>query len=236
MPVYVILATAATQQGWMASLVETAFDPQWNLDHRGLIWVTVLVVLFLSGVGLPLPEDVPLTITGFTTYKQCHDQFIFSQYLASFGMVVTAILAGDLVAYWMGRKYGFGLRDRAKFLRRALTDARIARVQRWFDSYGSFTVFLGRQVAGVRFVTFFTAGTMRVKLWKFVFFDFVGCLVTVPVWMTLGTLASHYGAEWLHRIAGRVGVGFVVGAIVVFLLFFLYVKTRERRAARQGAG
>ncbi|MCU0694596.1 MAG: VTT domain-containing protein, partial [Polyangiaceae bacterium] len=107
---------------------------------------------------------------------------------------------------------------------------RIAKVQRWFDRYGSFTVFLGRQVAGVRFVTFFTAGTMRVPLWKFVVFDFIGCLVSVPVWMGLGTLASRDGAKWLHAVAGKVGLGFAFGAIVVFAMFLLFVTLRERKA------
>lgn len=229
---HTIIATAFAQHGWIASIVAPAFDPQWNLDHSGLIWVLVLGLLFLSGVGLPLPEDIPLSITGFTTIKQCHDQFVFSAYLQSFAMVTAAILAGDLVAYWMGRKYGFGLRHRVKFLRRALTDARIDKVQRWFDSYGSFTVFLGRQVAGIRFVTFFTSGTMRMPLWKFISFDFLGCVVSVPVWLLLGTLASRYGAVWLHDIAGRVALGFVLGAVLVFVLFVLLVKLRETKAQR----
>lgn len=220
---------AAAQEQWLPALVNSAFDPEWNVEHRTTIWVSVLVVLFLSGVGLPLPEDIPLTITGFTTFKQCGDRFSLPPFALAFALVTTAILSGDLVAYWMGKTFGFGIRNRFKFLRRALTDARIAKVQRWFDRYGSFTVFLGRQVAGVRFVTFFTAGTMRVPLWKFVLFDFLGCLVSVPVWMTLGALASRYGAPWLHRAASWAGSGFVVGAIAVFLLFLLIIKLRDRR-------
>lgn len=228
--VYALIASAAAEQSWLSTVVQTAFDPQWNLEHRSLIWAIIMVVLFLSGMGLPLPEDIPLTITGFTAFKQSNDAFVFSHYLLAFAMVTVAILSGDLVAYWAGRRYGMGLRDRFRFARRVLTEKRLAKVQRWFDKYGSFTVFLGRQVAGVRIVTFFTSGAMRVPIWKFVLFDFIGCCVTVPVWMTLGTLAARYGSEWLNHIAGRVGVVFVIAAIGAFLLFFMYVKRKEKRA------
>lgn len=210
--------------------MSAAFDPVWNLQHQGLIWGAIVVVLFISGIGIPLPEDIPLTIAGFTTFKQSNDEFVFLHYLLAFLVVVIPILSGDLVAYHMGKKYGFGIRDRFKFLRTALSSKRTAKVQRWFDTYGSFSVFMGRQVAGVRFVTFFTAGTMRVPLHKFVLFDFLGCLVSVPIWLTLGTLASRYGQQWLHMAMRQVGAGFLFGTIAVFIVFLIVVKIRGMRA------
>lgn len=228
--VFTLLASEAAQSGWIATLISTAFDPVWNLHHRTLIWGTIFVVLFVSGIGIPLPEDVPLTIAGFTTFKQSGDTFVFLNYVLAFGFVVVPILAGDLVAYQLGKKYGLGLRDRVGFLRKALSDERTKRVQRWFDAYGSFSVFMGRQVAGVRFVTFFMAGTMRVPLHKFVFFDFLGCLVSVPVWLTLGTLASVYGERWLHDAMGKAGLSFLAVTAVVVLGFVLFVKLRARKA------
>jgi membrane protein DedA with SNARE-associated domain len=186
--------------------------------------------LFISGVGVPAPEDIPLTIAGFTTFKQCNDEFVFHSFLLTFIFVVIPILSGDLVAYHMGKRWGFGLRDRWKFLRSALSDARIAKVSDWFDKYGAFTVFMGRQVAGVRFVTFFTAGTMRVPLRKFVLFDFLGCMVSVPVWLTLGVLASRYGQHWLHYAMRRVGMSFLLGSIMAIVVFVLVVKLKKRTA------
>ena len=218
----------------MHRIVNTAFDPAWNVEHQGFIWAGIFVVLLISGVGIPLPEDVPLTIAGFTTFKQSQDVFHFPHYVLAFFFVCTPILLGDLVAYHMGKRYGFGLRDRLKFLRTALSDKRIARVQSWFDRYGAFTVFMGRQVTGVRFVTFFTAGTMKVPLPKFVLFDFLGCLVTVPVWMTLGTLASIYGQHWLHQAMRKVGAGFLVASVLVVIGFVVVLKLRKMRASKLG--
>jgi membrane protein DedA with SNARE-associated domain len=205
------------------------FDPTWNIENRYIIWPAIVAVLFLSGFGLPLPEDVPLTLAGFTTTKLLYDEFVFSAFALTFLVVVVPILSGDLVAYSLGRRFGFGLRDRSKYIARAVSDKRLARVRRWFDEYGSFTVFLGRQVAGVRFVTFYTAGSMRMGLSKFVFFDFLGCFVSVPVWLTLGHMAARYGKIWLDEASKRVGTGFLIGTALAAVLLLLFAKYRSFR-------
>jgi membrane protein DedA with SNARE-associated domain len=212
-----------------AGLVAQLFDPTWNVQNHGVIWTAIVVILFLSGFGLPLPEDIPLTLSGFTTTKEAGDQFVLAGFIVTFLVVVVPILAGDLVAYAMGRKFGFGLRDRSRLIARTLTDQRMTRVRHWFDEYGSFTVFLGRQVAGIRFVTFYTAGTMHMSLAKFVFFDFLGCLLSLPVWLTLGYLAAIYGKAWLDEASRRAGAGFLAGTLIAVLLLIIFAKFRTWR-------
>jgi membrane protein DedA with SNARE-associated domain len=218
--------TSTPQASAFEEILGMVFQPSWNVEHRLVIAMAIVAVLFLSGVGLPLPEDIPLTLAGFTSIKQTHDHFVLVAFLATFVIVVIPILLGDMVAYSLGRRYGLDLRERFHLLRRVLTPARLGRVQRWFDHYGAFTIFLGRQVAGVRFVTFFTAGSMRVPLAKFVSFDFLGCMVSVPVWLSLGVLASRYGEVWMHAAMRRVGGGFMIGALAVLAVFIAIIKLR----------
>jgi membrane protein DedA with SNARE-associated domain len=220
-------ATPEAQAGVAARFIGAAFDPAWNVEHRFVIFATIAVLLFLSGVGLPLPEDIPLTIAGFTTIKQAHDQFVFAHYLTTFAVVVIPILLGDLIAYGLGRRYGIGLSGRIPVLRRLLSSSRLDRVRRWFERYGAFAVFLGRQVAGVRFVTFFTAGSMHMPVPRFIAFDFLGCVVSVPIWLTLGTLASRYGEVWLHAAMSRASHTLLL--VVVLLVVALAVVTKLRR-------
>ena len=214
------------------TIVGLVFDPIWNAQHRAVIYGVIVVVLFLSGMGLPLPEDIPLTVSGFTTFKQGGDTFVWWRYLITFFVVVVPILLGDLCAYTMGRRFGLLIRDRFRLLRKALNDARVARVQGWFQRYGSAAVFLGRQVAGVRFVTFFMAGTMRMKVSKFVLWDFMGCVVSVPIWLTLGTLAAHFGRRWLHAATRTVGGTFLIAVAIAALGLFLLTKLRGSSGPR----
>lgn len=224
-----VAAEAGAPGGFVERLIATAFDPAWNLEHRLVIFAAIMGLLFLSGVGLPLPEDIPLTLAGFTTIKQSNDQFLLAHYLMTFTLVVIPILLGDLVAYGLGRRYGLGVRERIGILRRTLSPARLARVHAWFDRYGAFAVFLGRQVAGVRFVTFFTAGTIRMPMPKFIAFDFLGCVVSVPIWLTLGTLASRYGEAWLHAAMGRASQVILLVVVLLVIVFTIVTKLRNGR-------
>ncbi len=215
--------------GAWSGLVAQVFDPTWNTANRSFIWAAIVIVLFLSGFGFPMPEDVPLALSGFTTTKQAGDTFVWGRFLLTFMAVTLPILAGDLVAYSLGRRFGFGLRDRNRFIGRALTDKRMARVKHWFHEYGSFTVFLGRQVAGVRFVTFYTAGVMHMPVLRFVFFDFLGCLVSIPIWLMLGYFAAIFGKAWLDVVGKRVSIGFLVGGLLGIGILVLLAKIRNQR-------
>ena len=218
---------------WFKEIVSNFFDPDWNSAHRNVIWGSIFAILILAGLGFPLPEDVPLTVSGFTTFKQAGDRFRLVNYLITFAWVVGPILVGDVLTYSIGRRWGFALPARVRLIGRLLPEKRMARVQRWFDQYGNFTVFLGRQVAGVRFVTFFSAGAMRMPLAKFVLFDFLGCLVSVPVWLTLGALAAVHGKDWLDKASRTVGHTFLLSAVGLFLLFYVVLKIRTAMRAKR---
>ena len=220
----------APPPGVAARWIAAAFDPAWNVEHRATIFAAILLLLLLAGVGLPLPEDVPLTLTGFTVAQQTHGHFVAGHFLIAFCLVLLPILGGDMIAYGLGRRLGLGLGHRVIFFRHVLTPARLARVQDWFARYGSFAVFLGRQVAGVRFVTFFTAGAMRMPLPTFVAFDFLGCTVSVPIWLTLGALASRYGEGWLHQAMTTASHTILVVVVMLLGLLLLAGRLKRRRA------
>jgi membrane protein DedA with SNARE-associated domain len=228
-------AETAEGSGWLKTLVETLFDAEWNREHANIIWPLIFFTLILTGVGLPTPEDIWLTLAGFSAYKQAGDQFVWYYFVGIFVLCTTANLIGDSFGYLLGRRYGFKIRDRVKIMRRVLTEKRIRKVQGWFDNYGNWTVFLGRQMAGVRFVTFFSAGTMRMPMHKFLLFDFLGCFVSLPVWFALGALAAEYGQEWLEIASRRVGGGLFIAAGVAIAVFITVVKVRAIRRAKREA-
>lgn len=236
LPLLNILLQAASEEaekGWVATWLDKFFDPAWNIQHAPTIWAVILIVLVTTGFGLPTPEDIWLTLAGFSAYKQAGDQFVWYYFVIAFFACSFANLMGDSVAWYMGRRWGFKIRDRFKFMKRMLNEKRMLRVQGWFDNYGNWTVFFGRQLAGIRFVTFFTAGTMRVPWLKFLLFDFLGCFVSIPVWLTLGALAAIYGKEWLQKASSTAGGTILVAALVALGIFLVVVKVRSARRARQ---
>lgn len=228
-------AETAPDPGWLDTLYTTLFDPQWNKDHAHIIWPTILGILVLTGVGLPTPEDIWLTLAGFSTYKQSGDTFVWYYFAITLLVCSFANLIGDSGAWMLGRRYGFAIRDRFKFMRKVLNEKRIRKVQGWFDNYGSWTVFLGRQLAGIRFVTFFSAGTMRMPLPKFLLFDFLGCFVSIPVWLTLGALAAIHGKGWLESASKTASGTILITGAVAVVIFLVVIKIRASRRAKQDA-
>jgi len=193
-----------------------SIDPYWAL-------AVVFAVLFLAGCGLPLPEDIPLTFTGILLGLP-GTQEAFGGLAGAIGAVVvicyTSILSGDLVAWKLGRRFGRTLTRYVPF-RWFLPENRIHRVESWFQRFGNWTVFFGRMVAGIRFVTFVIAGMARMPASRFILFDSLGALVTVPVWLVLGyVLGTHFDqiVQWMSRISTTTWL--VLGALAVLIVLW----------------
>lgn len=195
-----------------------------------IIWGIICAVLILTGVGLPTPEDIWLTLAGFLTYHSGFfglspglESFSIWHFAAALLFCSTSNVIGDSMCWWLGRNIGLPIREKSKFFQKLISDRNYARVRWWFRKYGGGTVFIGRQMAGVRFVTFFTAGTVRMPWARFAMWDFIGCFLSIPVWFTLGAL-GHIHREDLKELFLSAGNWMLLGGAVLVVGFFLYIK------------
>lgn len=210
------------EQLWQAF---NTVDPQVAL-------LIVFVFLFLAGCGLPVPEDIPLTFTGILLSLPVV-QHEFGSLAAAIAVVAlvcyASILSGDLVAYHLGRKYGRSLALHRPF-KWLMPAHRVERLDRWFVKFGNWTVFLGRMMAGVRFVTFVLAGMTRMPRSRFIIYDSLAALVTVPAWLTLGyVLGAHFHdiVKWISRIHRTTWIA--VGALLVLILTYRFYRRRLKK-------
>ncbi len=216
------LITPEMLQGWWDAL--QTINPFWAL---GVVWV----LLFLAGAGLPLPEDIPLTFTGILLGMPSVDDHFggFVPAVAIVGTVCyTSIIMGDLIAYYLGRHYGRGLALVRPF-KWFLTEKRLHKLDGWFHRFGNWTVFWGRMVAGIRFVTFFTAGMTRMKVSSFILYDSLAALITVPVWITLGiVLGTHFDEilAWMGHL--NTGVWIAVGIVLVLIVAWRLFRRKKK--------
>ncbi len=205
-----------------------------NTLDTGLTIAAIVGVLFVSGAGLPMPEDIPLTFTGILlSLPQTADYFggfVPALVTISF-LIYFAIICGDLIAYGMGRRFGMGIASWPG-LRRALSPKRLARLERWFARYGNWAVFIGRMMAGVRFVTFVSAGIARMPVHRFVVFDTLASLVTVPAWVFLGyVIGTHFDKlmVWMSRINTTTWIIAAAGLVAFFVVRKMLQRRKERR-------
>lgn len=173
----------------------------------------VFGILLLCGLGLPIPEDVSLILGGFLVYEGRADLAM----MMAVGYV--GIIVGDSIMFFLGRRIGSSI-TKHRFIGRLFTEEKRARVEGLFQKHGEKIVMIARFLPGVRAVTYFTAGSARMKYSHFIFFDSVAALVSAPVFIYLGYV---FGGE-LEKLINAVRTGqirvlsAVIGVVVAYLV------------------
>ncbi len=190
----------------------------------GFSYLVVFGILLACGLGVPLPEDVSLILGGFLVYEGR------AQLIPMMITGLVGILAGDSLIFLAGRRLGG---NPSGFLSKVVTPEKRARVEGLFHKHGEKIVMIARFMPGVRSVTYFTAGSVKMKYSHFIFFDGIAALFSAPVFVYLG---FHFGDN-LHALIshikqGQKGVFIGLGAlIIVFLVYRFWRKRRDAAAA-----
>lgn len=151
-------------------------------------YLAIAFVLFIAGLGVPIPEDIPLIYGGIMSGQGKMNVFIH------FIVSMVFIIIGDVCLYMIGKRLarsGKSDSETPSRLSGLLTEERKQKVTSYFDRYGSWTVFFGRFVAGIRGGVFLTAGMTGFPLRRFILLDGLAALISVPVWIGLGYWFGH---------------------------------------------
>jgi membrane protein DedA with SNARE-associated domain len=197
-------------------------------DQYGLL--ALWVGLLLSGLGLPVPEDVYMITGGYLVARQnaVEGGAWFDDAAWAVAVLYSGVMVGDSIVYFLGRRYG----DRIltwRWFARFVTPARAEKVRGYYVKYGAATVFIARHTAPVRFVTFLMAGVSRMHFGKFFFWDSLAAILSVPLWFALGFVFGDKVDELRSKIEWVVGVLAVLG--LAGLAFYVW-RRRAKRPAR----
>ena len=186
--------------------------------------LVIFALLFACGLGLPLPEDIPLLVGGY---------FVGQGKMSLPVLAVLAwvgIIGGDCVLYYLARRYGMGV-TRIPLIGRHVTEKRILWAEQKFERYGIWVVAICRMVAGVRGAMVIAAGAIRFNFIKFVVADGIAAIVSGGFFVYLGYLAGkHLGsvAQVRQRIKHYEHY-LIIGAVVVVIALVVYFVWRHRR-------
>jgi membrane protein DedA with SNARE-associated domain len=188
-------------------------------------YAAIFLIVILGNVGLPVPEETVLTVSGYLIWKGR---------LEAVPVILTAVTSaviGDNVAYWLGRRYGRLVLTR--FIK--VRPERIERMQHLVLRYGMFAVFVARFVAGLRFMAGPLAGSTGLSPIRFFIGNLLGAAVYVPVAVGAG-YAVGYGLgdqiDRLRRAAGEAEHVLIVGIVVAAAAAWLWLGWRARGRAR----
>jgi membrane protein DedA with SNARE-associated domain len=138
------------------------------ISHYG--YGALFVLLVLGIVGVPVPDEILLTFSGYMIFK--------GEFTPLPTLVVAALgsFVGTSLSYVMGRKFGlYLLRRLGRYVH--LDEVRIEKLQRAFLHWGQWFLVFGYFLPGVRHLAAYMAGMANFRFARFALFVYTGGFV-----------------------------------------------------------
>ena len=197
--------------------------------HEFQVWIAtygyaaIYFLLMLGIVGLPVPDETLLTLTGYLIFNGT------LRFLPAFTCALLGTVTGITISYCIGRIGG------ARFLHRFgsrlhVKPESVDRIHAWFHRWGHWSLTIGYFVPGVRHVIAIVAGSSALEYGTFAFFAYAGAIF----WSGLFIFAGYFlGERWqafpeaMTKIALWLLAAGLVGA-VAFWVYRIYRKKNPR--------
>lgn len=201
------------------------------IAHHG--YAVTAAMLLIASCGLPLPLSVVLLTAG----AEAHGGVLNFGLLI--GVATAAALLGDTLMFFGGRYTGWWLL--AGLCRISMNpDTCVYGSAQSFYKRGPSTLLFSKFVPGLATVAAPLAGSLHMRLSRFLRLDLCGVLLYVTAWSTAGFLLSHYLRQAIRRVE-LVGhftfatLGVVLAAYILWLLFSSLRDTRFSAVQRVAA-
>ncbi|MBN1910042.1 MAG: DedA family protein [Pirellulales bacterium] len=192
-------------------------------------YLAIIIVLILTGAGLPVPEEVPIVAAGLLSAHGKLDPWL------AMGACLFGALAGDVVMYWIGRHFGRAVLRERHWWARLVSPEREAQVEQMLQNHGLKVFFLARFLVGLRSPVYLSAGILRVPFRRFFLIDLFCATAVIG---TFFGLSYYYGAtitHWIRR-AEVVLTIVVVLTIIAVGIYFWRRHHRDQNGGQSGDG
>jgi membrane protein DedA with SNARE-associated domain len=218
-----------TSKQSLSCLTPYAYEPTW-------IYTFLIVMMLLSAVGLPFPEEATLVSVGVLAYMGMNPDLYPPPYpgaphvnpKTAAAVAFLAVFLADFLIYGIGRVFGRRIFE-LKPLKAVLSAENRVRIESWTHKYGAYACGIFRFTPGVRFPGHLACGMLKFPVWKFALIDGIAALISVP---TQILLLAHYGEPILKFLKQFKIV--VVCLLAVLLLVFLYKKYIAKKPQATG--
>ncbi|HEX8651605.1 MAG TPA: DedA family protein [Pyrinomonadaceae bacterium] len=170
----------------------------------------LIAVFFLAMIE----GDITLLLAGVLAHSGFFGEYSFAKVLAAGTL---GGVAGDNVAYAMGRGFGKGVRD-FRFYRMAKP-----RIERLTNTFGGLSIFLSKYIYGLRTASCVFYGVGRMRFLRFLPLAFASC----GAWVLILAGAGYFFSGAITRLIGDFHqIGKVLLVIVVIGIAGFYLMER----------
>ncbi|HET6880796.1 MAG TPA: DedA family protein [Pirellulales bacterium] len=194
-----------------------------TLINDVLPYVLCGIPIFLTGVGLPVPEEVLVIGAGIASRNGVLEP------IAALITCIASAMLGDCFMYGIGYHFGHGLlRDRRWFAR--LLNARNERkMEHRIRDHGLKVLFVTRFLVGVRTPVYVAAGILRIPFRQFIFCDLISASVVVSLFFGLSyRFAEHFTNLWEKIKRAEMALTVTIVSAIAGVAIYFYLRHRRR--------
>jgi membrane protein DedA with SNARE-associated domain len=198
-----------------AGLVNIATHVVNDLGYAGIV-----LMMAISQVIIIPGTEVTMLFSGFG---------VDTHHFTMVGIIVFGVI-GDLlgasVAYYIGYTGLHEVLGRKGVLH--VSQAKLDRVQGWFDRYGNAAIPIGRIIPVFRSAPPYTAGVIKMSYVKFLSLSAIGSIVWVGALAFIGKGVGSKWPQWKHHLDI---VDYIAAVVIVgLILWWLWKVIQDRRA------
>lgn len=183
-------------------------------------YLLVLGTLLAAGLGLPIPEELPIIGAGIAVG---HNTVGHPYWYIMLPVCIVGVVVGDGFLYTIGRLWGYRLLKMRWVRKRLLTADKQERIERNFHRYGFWILLGARLLPGIRSPIFIMAGINRLPLIKFLTADLVYAIPGVSMLFFLAyefTDAVMDLFKKVQEVRSTIIVALIAGAVGYLIRYF----------------
>ncbi len=188
------------------------------------VYLLVGLIVGVESMGIPLPGEITVLTATLLAVKGLGSPWGVAT-AAALGAII-----GDSIGYTFGKRGGRPLLDRlGRRFPKHLGPQEIAKAERTFERFGTWTIFFGRFVALLRILAGPLAGALKVPYPRFLLANASGGIVWAfgTVWLIY--LLGEAAEKWLSRFSWIALLVAVVAAIGTTW----WLRNRAKKAAAE---
>lgn len=213
------------------------FDPAQIIQdflNADAVWIytMVFVLMVIESSFIPFPSEV---IVPPAAYLACtsHEVNIWLVLLLATAGALGGALINYFLSVWIGRPIVYKFANSRIGHACLINEEKVNKSERYFDSHGAVSTFVGRLIPAVRQLISIPAGLARMNILKFMLYTSLGALTWNSILAALG--------YWLGKVVSREDLydaveqynsyltyaGLAIGAVCVAIILYNAFKPRK---------
>ena len=184
-------------------------------------YLGIVLFLTLTGIGLPVPEEVPIVAAGVASRTGA-----LQWYYALPACLLGAVL-GDSLMYAIGYFFGAKVLKEHPWWSGFLTTEREQTIERLIKN-GIKAFFVARFLVGLRSPFYLTAGILKVKYRWFLIADLICATIVIGSFFGLSYLFGDRIEALIRSAQNGLTIAAIAAAILAVVAFFWFRRRRMR--------